>query len=296
MGDSIYLSNFSRSEQNIKIVISNKKNVDFEVCNSKVQTGTDYFKIDSKFDGKYTKYKKLKLEIDDDVLFHYFMDDEDFYFEFLQENLPDKKVLNTIDIPSNNIKDNIIVSNWTSKSHELYFLLKKNDGFIDLGKLQVEQYTRRQDLNTKKKIKNYDRIVILADEEVASNESINYQFENKDCIIVYSDDIDFMNANESIFFGHRVYTSAFYKHRLNKSIDFMNKCTNWLLKYLSQVNIEYRDDTLNTIKASIEDYIFIIFLEGNYLCIKIEPKPDEKYINAKKLDERAVALFSYLDS
>lgn len=105
-----------------------------------------------------------------------------------------------------------------------------------------------------------------------------------------------MNANESIFFGHRVYTSAFYKHRLNKSIDFMNKCTNWLLKYLSQVNIEYRDDTLNTIKASIEDYIFIIFLEGNYLCIKIEPKPDEKYINAKKLDERAVALFSYLDS
>lgn len=160
LGDSIYLSNFSRSEQNIKIVISNKKNVDFEVCNSKVQTGTDYFKIDSKFDGKYTKYKKLKLEIDDDVLFHYFMDDEDFYFEFLQENLPDKKVLNTIDIPSNNIKDNIIVSNWTSKSHELYFLLKKNDGFIDLGKLQVEQYTRRQDLNTKKKIKNYDRIVI----------------------------------------------------------------------------------------------------------------------------------------
>lgn len=294
--DSIYLSNYSEESQNIKISITDKKNKAYEIFNNSLKVKTDFTKIDSDYNDKYKKYKTIKIEFSDDIPFHYYMKGEDLYFELMQTSIPNYKKISSVKISENKIEDNIIVKNWTSSKENLFFFLKKKDGFVDLGNLTVEKYKNITDFKVSKKLQHYDEIIVMSEKDLDKTLSVSYQVKNDDFILIFTDEINSINASEKSYFGYRTYTSASFTHKINNSNDFINKCVNWLLKDLSSATIEYKDENLKIIKASIEDYIFVISLEGKIVTVKMEPKPDEKYIKAEKVDERFASLFNYLDN
>lgn len=296
LDDAIHIANYSGKTQNVIIDIFDKKNRKTQVFSSPIEDKTKYFEIDSKINGKFSKYKTLILRIEEDAVFHYFMDDDELYFEFLQTELPDAPLLKKI---NNSVEDEILGYNWTSSEKKFEIYLRKNNGYINLGVFSIPPYTNRFEFKNDKKnrFKEYDEILVFDFSRNLNDVKLKYSVNNDDLILSMSDEIDSIVVDEKYFMGYRYYTSAKYSHKSNNVNDFVNQCVKWIINDFPVATIEYKDENLNIVKCSAEDYIFSISLdsENSAIILKVDRKAGEKTIRTQKIDDLAIALINFFN-